>query len=710
MLRPNAVVANITSLSAPLEAMEGPQPPSSVTVSLEGGGSGELDLTAPKSRLWFEIVDFLKRKNRPVYVEIAPDTTAITEVLIPSATPVAAVTPDPAGDVSVALIASPALHTLRRSNPDFAEALDILQKAVQEKTAVLVVATRDDNEIIYVRALPAAGAGGAPQAPPAPAPPAAAEAPVSQAVAVQLFNNMSADTCDVCAPSSTCIPFKYPDDGCYARAHEMCRRMQDAGAAPQKVWIYGYPYGTTSLHARTANIPGCHTSWWYHVAPTLLVDTPNGQETHVIDPSLCYEPVTVERWKAIQGDSNATIQHTVWEQFWPNGGTDPDFSQTEFYLEEKRIYLKARCGQIPYAQCVADVYLRDNLRDTGVEPLAGGGISASPDINHFRNELAYPQGVLGTLAARGQDTLFEPVEIGQPNYIYLRLQNRGWTAAAVDVNVYYSLPSTLPTPSGWHLIGSLTTPPIVPLEFKVVGPIVWNTIPQLGHYCFVVVLGKGADPMPDFSLIDTLNEFYDFVKAHNNVTWKNFDVYNMFAGSRQSFEFSIQGWPRIAYLSDLEVDLSALPAGCHVELELLKRLTDGALSQGMTKVKETYRHATFEVQPHHCGALRNMPLNTSDRSEAKLTVTLPDNIPDGAYQVSVRQIVSGREMGRVTKQLVVGSYPYVVNSNSDEVHLANCAWVQKMNPTHRVAYSDLELARRHGHNGCHYCLPEIDTG
>ena len=76
----------------------------------------------------------------------------------------------------------------------------------------------------------------------------------------------------------------------------------------------------------------------------------------------------------------------------------------------------------------------------------------------------------------------------------------------------------------------------------------------------------------------------------------------------------------------------------------------------------------------------------------------------------MRQIVGGREMGRVTKRLLVGEYPYVINSNSDEVHLANCTWVRKMNPTHRVACSDLELARSHGHNGCRYCLPEIDTG
>ena len=681
-----------------------------MTVRFASGEAGELDLADARARVWFEMIDLLQRTGRPVYVEIDPETTAIGEVIIPQVSPVFAVTAQPGGDVGVALITSPAIHYLRRSNPDFAATLALLEQAATGGESLLVAATVDDHEIIYAGPPPGPGAGETAHAPPAPAPSPQAETPVASSRAAQLFDAMAADTCDPCTPSGTCIPFKFPDDGCYARAHEMCRRMRTAGEDPQKVWIYGYPKGSATLHVRTANHPNCQVTWWYHVAPTLLVDTPTGQEHQVIDPSLCYEPVTVERWKAIQGDPNAILEYTTWEQFFPGGTTDPNFTLTAQYLAEKRLLLKQRCGSLPYAQCHADIYVRDNLQDTGAEPLVGGGISASPDINHFRQELAYPQGVLGTLAARDQDALFEPIEIGQPNYIYLRLQNRGWAAAPVDLDLYYSLPSTLPSPSGWQLISSLTTPPIVPGEFRVVGPIVWNQVPKQGHYCFVVVAGTAHDPKPDFSAVDTIDKFYALIREHNNVTWKNFDVFNMFAGSRQKFEFSIQGWPGRAQASDLEVDLSQLPSDCVVKLRLLKRLAQGAVADGLTLAHSTEHYVTFDAPAHECASLRNMPLRSGDRSLATLDITLPETMPDGAYQVSVQQRVQGQEMGRVTKRLLVGDYPYVANPNSGEVHLANCEWVRKMNPRRRSAYSDLELARKHGYNGCRYCLREFDTG
>lgn len=147
-----------------------------------------------------------------------------------------------------------------------------------------------------------------------------------------------------------------------------------------------------------------------------------------------------------------------------------------------------------------------------------------------------------------------------------------------------------------------------------------------------------------------------------------------------------------------------------IELRLLKRLVEGSAIQGMMKTKETENYAVFDVSPHGLAAIRNMQLKTSDRSQARLTITLDSSIPDGGYRVHALQKVEGKEVGRVTKFLLVGEYPYVANLNSDEVHLANCVWVRKMNPRHRSAYNDLQLARKHGYNGCRYCLPEIDTG
>lgn len=65
------------------------------------------------------------------------------------------------------------------------------------------------------------------------------------AISLQRANELF-DLCNarVCCPASApapCIPFLYPDDGCWGRAHELCRLMLAAGESPRKVWIYGYP-------------------------------------------------------------------------------------------------------------------------------------------------------------------------------------------------------------------------------------------------------------------------------------------------------------------------------------------------------------------------------------------------------------------------------------------------------------------------------------
>lgn len=714
MPNPNAIVDGISKISPSTEDLAArPLKPSlkTITVNFQGGRSAFLDMSIPRSVVWADILDSWRKADRPVYVEINPETNVITQLLLPLVVTVESITPIITGDIEVRLINSHALHYLRRKNPDFQDILNALQIALEEESEVVVTDTLDGYQIIDVKPLPKPRMAAAPQARPTPPPPPTQVTPQK---AQQLFDLVKSINCDPNTTPSPCIPFMYPDNGCWARAHEMCRIIIGEGEQPEKIWIYG------DLHVQTSNHPNCQIpGWGWHIAPTLLVSTSTGTESYVIDPSLFNGPIRQDQWKRVQGDPNAILEPSN-ASFYKRGQgesyeeyDDSAYTKTRNDLDFYRGRLKNRSsisGPPPYNSCIPDIYLRDNLQDSGVEPLVGGGISASPDINHYRQEVSDPQGVLGTPAAEVQDTLFEMIESGQENYIYLRLQNRGYAAAQVDVDVYYTLPSTLPTPGNWKLIDSFTTPPIVPGEFKVVGPVVWNQIPKKGHYCFIAVLGNAQDPKPDLGAIHTIDEFYSFVREHNNVTWKNFDTDDVFAGGYKKYDFWIQGWPRIAYISDLEIDLSELPDGCKVQLQLLKRLTEGAVAEGMMKTEEVERYTTFDLQPHGYAALRNIQLKTSDRSQATLVITLPETIPDGAYQISLQQKVGGKEMGRVTKRLIVGDYPYVVNVNSDEVHIANCAWVQKMLPEHRVAYQDLKLALKHGYNGCYYCLPEYNTG
>jgi hypothetical protein len=300
--------------------------------------------------------------------------------------------------------------------------------------------------------------------------------------AKQLFDDMNALTCDPVTVVPPCIPYMYPFNGCWARAHQMCRLMLAQGITPQKVWIIG------NLLVKSANSPSCTVPWGWHVAPIVDVDLGTGPQSYVIDPSIFSEPVPQAVWASVQGDPNPTLQVTAWTIYIGNT-TDPyPYNQPDPWVETDlvnfRSLLHNETPPPPYGTCKEDVYIRDNLQDTGATPLAGGGISMSPDVNHYQQQLPDPQTTLGTPAAAARDDMFEPIKYGQSNYVYLRLQNRGYAAAPADVDLYYSPPSTLPTPASWTHIGSLTTSSIVPGEFRVVGPIEWNTVPQPGHYCF----------------------------------------------------------------------------------------------------------------------------------------------------------------------------------------------------------------------------------
>jgi hypothetical protein len=94
------------------------------------------------------------------------------------------------------------------------------------------------------------------------------------------------------------ISFRYPTDGCYARAHLMIRRMQKNGFKPWKVWSFA---NGESLYVRTTNHPSGHVTWRYHVAPILRVRLQDGQQRwYVIDPSMFKAPVTIAAWRNAQ--------------------------------------------------------------------------------------------------------------------------------------------------------------------------------------------------------------------------------------------------------------------------------------------------------------------------------------------------------------------------------------------------------------------------
>lgn len=370
MPNPNAVVSSVIRLKPALEqsAAELLRSEEGLTVELDGERQARLDPENPRSEGFAHILDGLSKQRLPVYLEVDPETSVITHLLIPHVARIIDIHLIDLGVLGVDLDVSHGRHVLRQSSPDFKELEGQLREA-QRAGTVVIITENDAHEIIDIRDFrpDADSPTSLPRPRTIPGKPWFTRLVwkiwrwpwwpwwwllcISQTKAQQFFDAMSATSCNPITVPPPCIPFLYPDDGCWGRAHEMCRLMINMGLKPRKVWIQG------NLHVSTKNNPNCNVWWGWHVAPTLCVRCPTFPKTQelVIDPSLFTTPVTKPAWKAVQGDPNATLTDTSASIFLIFGNqTDPTYSKTNTVLATYRMHLQNRSiqhGPPPYANC-----------------------------------------------------------------------------------------------------------------------------------------------------------------------------------------------------------------------------------------------------------------------------------------------------------------------------------------------------------------------
>ena len=350
MPKPNVIVDRVRRLDLPVHPMvaaQGNGVPAHATVYLMGSAA-LLDLNDPRAAIWEGLFDELRHTNDPVYLETDPNTNVIKQVLYPQSVTVAGIALAPVGNLhEIELEISQARHYLRTTNPDYQQLLTALTVAHQHGTPVLVTENLDDHEIIDVRPGPAPFVAGPAMMATTSAGPSAnlplAPVPVSLQQAQQLFTLVT---------SQSYIPFKYPDDGCWGRAHEMSRLMIASAIQHRKVWIYGH------LRVSTRNNPHCSVTWGWHVAPTLLVTIGSNTEIHVIDPSLFTGPVPQATWTGVQHDPTASLHDTDASVFYRSASGhvtyDSSYSQTQQVLARYRRALALRTAQFgppPYNNC-----------------------------------------------------------------------------------------------------------------------------------------------------------------------------------------------------------------------------------------------------------------------------------------------------------------------------------------------------------------------
>ena len=309
-------------------------------------------------------------------------------------------------------------------------------------------------------------------------------------------------------------------------------------------------------------------------------------------------------------------------------------------------------------QIVPDVYLRDNLGDTGAVPTAGS-ISTSPDI------IVRPAAVVDHQASFGQgsgtensSTLGYEVEDGQDNYIYARIKNRGGSNANnVTATIYWSEVSTLVTPDMWNLIG--TTAPInVPQgdTLVVADPLTWSSadIPATGHYCFVGIIDHVGDPAPPLPGTTDWNGFRNFITNQNNVTWRNFNVVDFdpsSASDSANLPFQFAGAPDRARPFEFEI-LQQLPRSAKVWLDIPMTMAKPFLHG--QKLEYTFNRKKHSVKL--CLPTRpNMKipaiyLGKGARIKAKLVIHGMKKHVQPGNKIAIRQLYKGEEVGRVTWQ------------------------------------------------------------
>jgi hypothetical protein len=303
---------------------------------------------------------------------------------------------------------------------------------------------------------------------------------------------------------------------------------------------------------------------------------------------------------------------------------------------------------------VPDVYVRDNVGDTGTIPSAGA-LASSPDVFVLHAPVTDPNASFGEGSGHEDDTgLGSLVERGHSNFVYVRMKNRGeGDANAVQATVYYSTPATLLTPDLWTEIG--TTPAVnVPHgdTLVVADPIEWldADLPPDGHYCFVAILDHPQDPAPLPPGPTDWPGYRSFIRAQNNVTWRNFNVETPPepAGDPTDLPFLLTGYPDEPRYFNLEI-LRFLPKEAELWLaapvELGKLLAERIWP---LEIEETDDGLLLLLPPARKIAVPEVRLGGKELYRCRFLVRAVEGMEKGGHSVSILQLYGDLEVGRIT--------------------------------------------------------------
>jgi subtilisin family serine protease len=359
----------------------------------------------------------------------------------------------------------------------------------------------------------------------------------------------------------------------------------------------------------------------------------------------------------------------------------------------------------------ADVYIRDSLTDTGVEPYIDWSLCHSPDIIIRRNPVANPQTAFADMTV---DPVSNKVGIGIDNYIYVRVHNKGAIDSDIHVRVYFAPLNTTCAPDQWEYIGQIDFYGVPAGGDAVSDALVWENVPDPGavdHFCIIASIEGFGAPHPDPTGISNASQYMDFIRNHNNICYRNVVLEDVLPNTSFPLNFIVADFVGEKSKFDLRIEREDLALRAKVGLKLyhgMLRAPRVRLDNVIERPREALRgFRAFDLKKARRAAIKGLVV-PGGRNVARLEVEIPaDARPGEVYRLDVQQVFEDEVigdfavMGRVLDPRKV---EYIAVRGSHLVHRADCKGLAETDKQLWAPFESLEGAKAAGYDMALDCL------
>ena len=363
-----------------------------------------------------------------------------------------------------------------------------------------------------------------------------------------------------------------------------------------------------------------------------------------------------------------------------------------------------------------DVFIRDSLADTGAEPNTGGGLSASPDIIVRKTAVANPQVDFANMSV---DPGSDKVEIGNDNFVYIRVHNKGAAAANIHARIYFANLFTTCGPDLWQYLGQLDFYNVPAGASAVSDALVWKNVPDPGtvpHYCLIASIEGPRDPHPDPTGISSGTQYMQFMQAHNNICYRNLTFENVLPDTALPLNFFIGG-----FAAQDKFDLRIVKEGLARRANVNVKLARSMFKSPKIQLEDAVERLERPLKGFHLFELKKgdaqpaiKGFTPARRELAQLEFFVPqDAKPGEEYRLIVQQVLKEQVIGAFQiagKVLDRTQTRFIAVRGTHLVHKADCKCLTDANKRAWVPFESLDAARNAGYDMALDCLKQPFTG